>query len=277
MVFALSACRAPEPRTAIDPHDTLVADFQKANRPRIVDGAPSGTSLTTDEQADWCARLGARARTVLGEAKQLGPCTFELAAQGAVPGVRIRFDATFFFAKPYAAASYDRERRILFLPLAALKEPWAALPATRHEWRHAALHRSALAGNADAAALQSSFERPEYKPDGLYVDELPAAICDWSEALAAQREVEPWRTELARSYATSVDAELARPPGEPRAATRAGVAGFTVPDGFIGGANLATSHAILETLAADSKSALQTLATGRPADAAYRARWCDPP
>lgn len=235
----------------------LIARFKAANRPNIVDDAPSGSVLSAAERADWCAKLIALAPGLPQSGDRLegiDACAATLSpAHPVVSGVSVKLDVGFFFAKPYAAASYDRESKTLFLPLASLYKPWSEVPATRHEWRHARLHQRALAGDALASALMTTVHAPDYRPDGFYADEVLVNLCDGEQ----QREmtenyVKILRTELdaMKSLTASTAATHAGVKG--RAFTSAGV------ERWVGGTDTKKSLALLEGIWKDASTALKS-------------------
>ncbi|NUP04520.1 MAG: hypothetical protein HOW73_00480 [Polyangiaceae bacterium] len=271
---------------------TTVAAFRAANRPRIIDDIPGETVLGDQEREAWCGRLLQLAKEHLARPgdrmTEVGPCAVTLvpsAVRQVVPDVRIRFDVGFFFQKPYAAASYDRETRTLYLPLSALETHWDEAPATRHEWFHARIHERARAGDPLSAALETVIASAQYRPDAFHVDEVPANLCDIVQVLEAGGRPRAQQVEMARSYLEMLRTELRAMKGpsggEPE--TRAGVSGIRLPASdntvrWVGGADVARTVALLEDMSNGATGALDRVAATPPDVEGARARapFCAP-
>jgi hypothetical protein len=259
-----SAQRYPNPSRRRNPHPLRL-------RRSCWPNSSWPTGLGPAERAAWCARLLPVARERIARpGDQLAPagdCSLSVTpAREEVSGTRVLFDLAFFFEHPYAAASFDRDTRTLYLPLAALTEPWMQNTATRHEWRHARIHQQALAGDKLALALQSIVTGPEYRPDPLYVDEIPVNLCDLVDARDRGAQPEPWRTEMATNYATMLTTELGKlaPVAMQIPDTRFGIAGMRIqsflPTSFwVGGQDAASSIGILRSVQRDASEALTLL------------------
>lgn len=196
IVWSLGCVHRVEPSVDVG---ALVREFHAANRPTMVDGVPRSSSLPLETRASWCARLTDAAARSLGSpeepARRTSPCAVELTpleAHRQVPNVRVVFDVERFFAKPYAAASFDRPSRTLFLPLAALERPWWTVPATRHEWRHALVLENAPSSEL-ARALLTTASGPEFVPDDFAFDEVLTNVCDLVDAQDERRAPPEWQ------------------------------------------------------------------------------------
>jgi hypothetical protein len=264
----------------------LNAQFKAANKPAMADGIPRQSVLTPEEQRVWCERFARIVPSALPKPGDLigtgEPCAWPLRSNPAhqrVDGVGLRFDLAFFFAKPYAAASYDRDRHVMFLPLKALEVPWWNVQATVHEWRHAAIHARARGNDVLAMALQSSFSGPAFQPDAFYVDEVPVNACDWIDAVARGEATEPWRVSMLENYVRLLGERLPqlRAGAAASAKVRAEVQGSVLAcpgegvECWLGGTSVAKSTAILEAIHQDAVAALSLLSSARPNLQAARA------
>ncbi len=215
---ALLHCSSPPPPTSDAGHEdvaAILAELRASNKPRIVDGSPTDSVLDEAARERWCARLVRAAEHALarpGDAvKSVERCALEVApapARQLVAGVRVRFDAGFFFRKPYADASFDRETRTMFLPAAALEKPWDELPATQHEWLHASHDARARSGDPLALALATVISGPDYRPDAFHVDEVPVNICDLLRAYEGGGAPQAWQIEMTKHYVGLLRDEL---------------------------------------------------------------------
>lgn len=252
----------------------VVAEFRRSNKSRIIHGIPHESLLDDHARDAWCQRLTPLARSRISQSGDnvgdSSACAISLlpaASRRKVAGVRVVFDIELFFRMPYAAASYDRESRTLFLPLDALLKDWSEVTATKHEWLHAEIHRRALAGDAFSVALQTQASGPEYQPDAFNVDEIPASLCDLASVLDRGAFPEAWQMTMATSYIDILGGLLLklRELAQPLPEVRAGVGGlrFSLENGvttWLGGPTPRPCLAILEAIHRDAKSALQSLA-----------------
>lgn len=267
-----------DPQTVAQQAVDVVGEFRKANRPRIVDDVPRGTSVAPELQTTWCERLMALARQHVprpGDRFE-GPdrCGATLVAAKArqlVADVTLRFDVGFFFKKPYASASFERDSNTIFLPLSSILEPWDELDPTRHEWLHARHYADAKRGDALSAALMTIVEGKDYVPDALYVDEVPVNLCDLVRTLKQNKPLDPNRVEMASNYVGELrkvlDASKAFKKGTPK--TRDGIAGVEFEWGdsvtsWIGGKQTKSSLALLEGVWKDATTALAALKASPP-------------
>ena len=273
--FGVGAAVASEPARGLPPAmqvASVVRRFREENKAAFVDGMPSESRMGADDRRLWCERLVTLARSrlaldgdVVGEAEACAVTLVPAASRQVVPGVQVRLDVGYFFRKPYAAASYDRETRTLYLPLAALVRPWDEIDATRHEWHHARIHARARSGDALATALQSIATGPDYRPDGFYVDEIPANLCDVVRA-AKRGEGTSDKTKMIDGYLGYLRKELDATKASPKkaASSRAGVPGVTLvsSDGverWVGGADARRSLTLLESVWKDATTTLSNL------------------
>jgi hypothetical protein len=279
--YSVGAAEAADPARGVKPEQeasALVFAFRAANRPKIVDDAPLGSVLSAEDRKRWCTRFTpfearvARAGDRI-EGMDCGAKLVPAAARQIVPDVALQFSVDFFFDKPYASASYDRETKTLFLPLASTYSPWDQIGATRHEWLHARHHAKARGGDPLAAALMSVSEGKDYRPDGFYFDEVPVNLCD---VVRAASEKKGPSLEMAQQYSDLLQKELATlktlKPGPLK--TRAGVPGHSFApkigsrnenDGterWVGGKDAAKSLALLESVAKEANTALTALKSG---------------
>jgi hypothetical protein len=278
IALALSIQPQPAPQTA----SATVAEFKAANRPKMVDGRPSESQLDAKARETWCGRLMPLAREHLarpGDKVTADRCAVTLQPapeRQVVKDVNLRFDGEFFFKKPYAAASYDRNTRTLYLPLASLETAWDQVGATRHEWLHARIHERARSGDALSAALFSVVSGPAFKPDAFHIDELAVGICDVMRALESGKQPQAWQLQMAKGYLealrTEVRAMKGRTGGETE--TRAGVPGTRfASDGtvsWVGGKDLPRSLALLEGTLNDTEKAMGLLTAAKPDVASAR-------
>ncbi|HVK83868.1 MAG TPA: hypothetical protein VM513_07160 [Kofleriaceae bacterium] len=238
----------------------------------MIDGVPGESSLEPQARDAWCERLVPLAEAHLARPgdriEKRGACAVELypaATEQRVPDVHVRFDAAAFFRKPYAAASYDASTRTLFLPLDALEAAWNEVPATVHEWGHAAIHARARTGDPIAAALATRISGPAYRPDPFHVDELPINLCDVLRARERGGEPQPWQLPMVRTFLAALESELAAMK-ELRGTreTLDGMEGTRLEttngiSRWVGGRDLANSLAVLERVRVDTGKAIELL------------------
>lgn len=196
----------------------VIAEFKVANRPSMDRGVRGASVLSGEQRVLWCERLTALGVERLAMAhetvERLGPCALRLHASAEhqlVPGVKVHFDVERLFAKPYAAASYDRDTKVLFLPLEALVTDWTAVQATRHEWRHARISARA-AKSPVAKALMAVARGPDFMPDDFFFDEAVTNVCDLVDASVAGRAPPAWQGPMTRQILTTARQLLERTP-----------------------------------------------------------------
>lgn len=166
--------------------------FREKNIPSIADGIPGATTLTVDEQRAYCGDLVARAKAHLDDVKVAhrprGDCAIEIAVSDLTRLGLVaksldrttksvaRYDLEFFFRKPFAAASYDREARVLYLPHDGLYDPDSLTLA--HELRHVEMHEAELRGDVSLIEYQAILTGEAFRPDPLHLDEVYAYAGD---------------------------------------------------------------------------------------------------
>lgn len=121
----------------------------------------------------------------------------------ALTGGAVVYDVGFFLAKPYAAAAFDKETNVLFLPHAAIQGRDSE--ALQHELRHV---RSLALLRPHARSRHLSLQHADTKPDALAVDEVFAYAAGARDG--SDDDARRWSQEMAEQYLGFVRAALGR-------------------------------------------------------------------
>jgi hypothetical protein len=98
-----------------------------------------------------------------------------------VVGIHLVYDIRFFAQHPYAAASFSRSQRTLYLPDSTLLNMDVDDATLQHERVHATGWLQAMRGQP--SSYLGWFEGERFKPDSLYLDEMHAYAHDLSPAI----------------------------------------------------------------------------------------------